>query len=149
MRAFFASATILRANQAPSRFLKETPMSTEPSCSNARTKPTADTLRHTFTFVIGCIALFVVATGHGNGGGNASHTTTIDDLKRAYLLCNRTAMKGLMESSTAMQCSILYEQLKQRAFAGDFYKLLEWSMAQSPEQDTGDRSERTILDKSQ
>lgn len=149
MPAFAEPATILQANPAQNRFLKETPVNTEPALSSARTGPTTDTLRHIVTFVIGCFALFVVATGHGNSPDNASHPTTVDELKRAYLLCNRTAMSGAMEHTAAMQCSVLYEQLKERAFDGDFFKLLEWSRAQSPEQNTDDRSQRTILDEQQ
>jgi len=122
-------------------------MSTELDRPAAYTRPTADALRRTLAAVIGCVALSVAATGHGNSTDSALRPPTIDELKRAYLLCNRTAMKGSMEFTAAMQCSILYEQLKERAFAGDFYKLLEWSMTQSPKQDTVDRSERTILDK--
>ena len=123
-----------------------TPMSTQTIYPIARIKPTAEMFSRTLAIVIGCVALFVVATVHSNGANNASHPTTVDELKRAYLLCNRTAMNGSMKHAAAMQCSILYEQLKERAFDGDFYKLLEWSRAQSPEHDTVDPSERTILD---
>jgi len=119
-------------------------MSTELDRPAAYTRPTADALRRTLAAVIGCVALSIAATGHAD---SALRPPTIDELKRAYLLCNRTAMKGSIEFTAAMQCSILYEQLKERAFAGDFYKLLEWSMTQSSKQDTVGRSERTILDK--
>ena len=121
-------------------------MSTELDRPAVSTRPTADALRRTLAAVIGCVALSVATTGHGNSADSALPPPTIDELKRAYLLCNRTAMKGSMEFTAAMQCSILYEQLKERAFNGDFYKLLEWSSAQTPERDTNDRSQRTILD---
>jgi hypothetical protein len=36
-----------------------------------------------------------------------------------------------------MKCSVVYEELKQRAFGGDFHKLLAWSKAQPPALNTG------------
>lgn len=57
---------------------------------------------------------------------------TIEQLKTMYLSCNDAALNGRPERHGIMRCSILYEELKQRAFAGDFDRLLEWSRAQAP-----------------
>jgi len=55
---------------------------------------------------------------------------SVDDLKSLFLACDRASMQGLMGSNEAAQCSIVYEDLKARAFDGDFEKLLAWSRAQ-------------------
>ena len=51
----------------------------------------------------------------------------IDDLKNTYLSCDRAAMGGKLDTPGIMLCSIVYEELKHRAFGGDFDKLLAWS----------------------
>lgn len=56
---------------------------------------------------------------------------TIDELKALYLRCNGAALQGRLGSAEIGQCSIVYEELKRRAFDGDFDRLLAWSRAQS------------------
>jgi hypothetical protein len=60
----------------------------------------------------------------------------IDDLKRQYLSCSGAATRGRLSSGQIMQCSVIYETLKQQAFNGDFYQLLAWSRSQRLRQDT-------------
>ena len=60
----------------------------------------------------------------------------VDELKRVYLSCNRAAMGSQLDTPGIMQCSVVYEQLKLRAFGGDFEKLRAWSKAQSSIQKT-------------
>ena len=55
--------------------------------------------------------------------------TSIDALKIAYMLCDRRSINGALSSADIMHCSVLYEELKQRAFGGNFEKLLAWSRA--------------------
>jgi hypothetical protein len=55
---------------------------------------------------------------------------SIDQLKVAYLGCSRSALDGGLSKPGIMRCSILYEELKRRAFDGDFDRLLAWSRAQ-------------------
>lgn len=55
----------------------------------------------------------------------------VDDLKAAYLSCNAQMAAGRLPTSAVMACSMVYEELKSRAFGGDFEKLLAWSQAQA------------------
>lgn len=66
---------------------------------------------------------------HGQSDEGKPRAPSIDELKRAYLSCDRAAMGGQLRGAGTMQCSIIYEELKQRAFSGDFEKLLVWSRA--------------------
>ena len=60
----------------------------------------------------------------------------VEYLKRIYLLCAGAAMDGQLDNAGIMQCSIAYEVLKERAFDGDFLKLLAWSRAHPIPQST-------------
>jgi hypothetical protein len=51
----------------------------------------------------------------------------VDELKRAYLWCDRAAANGRLRAAEIAQCSVFYEDLKRRAFDGDFERLLAWS----------------------
>lgn len=53
------------------------------------------------------------------------------ELKAFYLDCDRLAMTRLLAPGEAAICSTAYEELKQRAFNGDFARLLAWYRAQS------------------
>jgi hypothetical protein len=56
---------------------------------------------------------------------------TVADLKTIYLACDRAAMRGLLGAGEAARCSVVYEDLKARAFDGNFEKLLAWSREQA------------------
>ena len=60
------------------------------------------------------------------------HDTSMAALKEAYLACDRATMSRVLAGFEAMQCSVVYEELKRRAFDGDFQKLFAWSRAQNP-----------------
>ena len=60
-------------------------------------------------------------------------SATIDDLKQAYLACDAQAASGRLSTSAIMGCSVVYEELKARAFGGDFEKFLVWSRTRSSE----------------
>lgn len=53
----------------------------------------------------------------------------VEELKVLYQNCNREALAGRLDGGTIMACSMVYEALKQRAFGGDFARLLAWSRA--------------------
>jgi len=93
--------------------------------------------------VVGAAALVLLAaeapSARGYTPGGASQAIPVDELKRTYLACNRAATASRMSSGSIMQCSIIYEELKRRAFGGDFDKLLAWSRAQPPVRTTGRR----------
>jgi hypothetical protein len=54
-----------------------------------------------------------------------------EQLKAAYLQCDRLVRSAPLDSGTAATCSVIYETLKQRVFDGDFHRLLAWSRTQS------------------
>jgi hypothetical protein len=50
----------------------------------------------------------------------------VEALMRIYLECENTALLGKPHSIDIMRCSVIYEELKLRAFDGDFRKLHSW-----------------------
>ena len=71
---------------------------------------------------------------------------SVDELKRGYLDCDRTATQQLMAPASAVVCSHVGEALKKRVFDGDFDRLLAWwrtekqratSALESPSQSKG------------
>jgi hypothetical protein len=51
---------------------------------------------------------------------------TPEQLKTAFLECDRLSQTVPLDFGTAAQCSVVYEALKQRVFDGDFERLLVW-----------------------
>lgn len=85
----------------------------------------------------GCLAVLTLvgvatppAAGHSHQGLEVSRLS-IEQLKRFYLWCGRAATAGELDNGAIMQCSVFYEALKERAFGGDFARLLAWSRAAS------------------
>jgi hypothetical protein len=62
----------------------------------------------------------------GAGRAQSVSTMPIEDLKTAYLDCERSALAGNLGKDSTMECSIYYETLKNRAFGGSFNRLKEW-----------------------
>jgi len=56
---------------------------------------------------------------------------TVANLKISYLSCERAANSGRLASADIMQCSVIYEELKRRAFDNDFEKLNAWVRSQA------------------
>jgi phosphoribosyl-AMP cyclohydrolase len=77
-----------------------------------------------------CTALSSV-TAFGQSESGDKTQLTVAELKTIYLDCDRDAMRGLLGGAEAKACSIAYEELKKRAFDGDFDKFLVWSRAQN------------------
>ncbi len=48
------------------------------------------------------------------------------ELKAIYLDCDQLASATLLDFQTAMQCSIVSEELLKRGFGGSFEQLLQW-----------------------
>lgn len=61
--------------------------------------------------------------------GQLPRDLPVDELKRAYLSCSDAALGGRLGNGAIQQCSEVYEELKRRAFDGDFERLLAWSRA--------------------
>lgn len=55
----------------------------------------------------------------------------LPELKSVYLWCERTSSRIRLPAALIARCSLVYEELKQRAFDGDWEKLLAWSRSQS------------------
>ena len=59
------------------------------------------------------------------------HTLPESELKGAYLHCSRESTERIMGYGEIALCSIVYETVLKRIFAGDFDALLAWSRANS------------------
>lgn len=75
-----------------------------------------------------CIPLFaLLSTTAVHSQSSEPHLQLpVDVLKNVYLACEREAAKGDLDTSEIMQCSVLYEELKRRAFDGNFKLLNAW-----------------------
>jgi hypothetical protein len=91
---------------------------------------TAPALHARYVALILCTALASV-TAQGKSERSNEKQLSIAELKTIYLECDRGAMSGRLGSSEITACSMIYEELKQRAFGGDFEKFLAWSQAQN------------------
>lgn len=72
-------------------------------------------------FAVVPLVTFIVASPSANSADGS-----IEGLKRAYLACEVEAAASRLGDGDAMQCSIIYEELKQRGFDGDFRSLRTW-----------------------
>lgn len=80
--------------------------------------------------MIAFTSLFAV-TAFGKSDATDGKSLTVAELKAMYLDCDGRAMRGSLTSSEVGVCSIVYEELKRRAFNGDFDKFLAWSRTQN------------------
>jgi hypothetical protein len=116
-------------------------MSTDFLNSGTRAAMGTDTPCGTFEAVIGFVALMLIASAtpmaHSQSLDSELIRIPIVELKRVYLACNRAAIDGRLNTGGIMHCSVVYEELKRRAFGGDFHKLLAWSKVQPPARITG------------
>jgi hypothetical protein len=81
-----------------------------------------------------------IASGESFDGGRIASQTvaqagsvSIDELKRLYLSCSEEALSGTLSFEEILRCSAVYEELKQRAFGGDYDKFRAWSSTQPAE----------------
>ena len=93
-----------------------------------------DTLRTTACWVAAAALMHSVPTIVRAEPTRLTHLA-VEELKRAYLWCNSAAAMGRLRTVDIAQCSVLYEDLKNRAFQGDFERLLAWSRAQQLQRD--------------
>ena len=77
-----------------------------------------------------CIAL-IAPLAYGQSTGGPREEARIEALKQAYLRCSDAALSGRLHTGGVQYCSEIYEELKERAFEGDFLRLLAWSRAQA------------------
>ena len=76
--------------------------------------------------------LFAVATATAHAAPDriGPAALTADELKVAYLDCERLATAAFLGGADAANCSLIHEELKERVFGGDFARLLAWWQAQ-------------------
>ena len=72
------------------------------------------------------VALLAAAAAHAQTEPVAIDTAPIEWLKSTYLACDRAMSNSRVDADFAQRCAVVGERLKQRAFGGDFDKLLEW-----------------------
>lgn len=81
-------------------------------------------------------SLAVLASLACGAPADAETMPSIDALKRAYIDCERRALVQRIPADEIMQCSVVYEDLKRRAFDDNWIKLWQWSrQALGPSQD--------------
>ncbi len=85
-------------------------------------------------------SLCFAAVGASAAPDSAQVTTLqqapVGELIVLYQNCNREALAGRLDGGAIMGCSKVYEALKQRAFGGDFARLLAWSRVQETAADS-------------
>ncbi len=74
---------------------------------------------------IASVFLLVPAAYAGEAGHHAE-TMSVERLKVIYLGCEDSATSQRLAGGDAMYCSIVYEELKERAFDGNSKKIREW-----------------------
>jgi hypothetical protein len=85
--------------------------------------------------VVFMLAALTASVTHPAAG--EARVVPIEELKSVYLSCDRAAISGGLDTAAIMQCAAVYEELKRRAFGGDFDKLLAWWKAQQPARSAG------------
>src|SRR5688572_7313129 len=57
----------------------------------------------------------------------AAPVPTVDELKRVYIACDKASERGLLAHWQIAPCSVIYKELKRRAFGGDYDQFHAWS----------------------
>ena len=72
-------------------------------------------------------ALALLATG-APAEPDRAHLAAVNvqQLKAAYLECERRASRMLLDAGDSTACSMLHEELRQRGFGSDFRRMLAW-----------------------
>ena len=69
---------------------------------------------------------------------------TIDQLKIAYLECDRRASASILDFEDATTCSRVHEELKRRGFGNDWTRMLAWWNAEKVASERGRRRETDV-----
>lgn len=56
----------------------------------------------------------------------SAEMTSVDSLKQAYLACDKKSREAVLDFDDAMFCTIFADELKARAFSGDFHQMIAW-----------------------
>ena len=62
------------------------------------------------------------------GPPQRQHLAAVDipTLERAFIECDHRSMQTMLSAAEAAICSMVFEDLKQRGFEGDFGKFMAW-----------------------
>jgi hypothetical protein len=101
----------------------------QPTTKQRRVSHVTSTAITTIALLLGCIASASAQQPQSESGDKKQ--LTVAELKTIYLDCDRDVMRGLLGGAEAKACSVVYEELKKRAFDGDFDKFLAWSRVQN------------------
>ena len=72
------------------------------------------------------IFAFGVHQSAGVEGLSGISSMSIDELKSTYLGCEQAATTSRLNGGDAMYCSMAYEELKKKAFGGEFRRINSW-----------------------
>jgi hypothetical protein len=81
-------------------------------------------------YLVAAILLAATASASAAPERTVLAAFSADQLKSAYLDCDRAASGGLASAVEAAHCSVVHEELKERVFGGDFDRLLAWWKAE-------------------
>jgi hypothetical protein len=84
-----------------------------------------------------CLLALFTLTAAAQAERALARALTIEQLKIAFLDCDRRASITLLDIGDAERCSVIYEELKARAFGGDFDRLLAWWRTQKLASEAG------------
>jgi hypothetical protein len=71
------------------------------------------------------ISLGVFQSAEANESSRVS-SMSIEDLKGIYLGCEQAATTRKLNGGDVIYCSLVYEELKEKAFEGDFRRIKSW-----------------------
>lgn len=88
---------------------------------------------HKNTIIAATIATasLLSSAGSANAGERTIADMPLETLKTTYLNCEREALWGDISAAEIRFCSVVYEELKERAFEGSFRLLRNWYEAQN------------------
>ena len=87
-------------------------------------------MKHGLAVLFAAAATATAAPAHAAPERSGLAALTAEELKSAYLECDRLAAATFLNAGGAANCSVVHEELKQRVFDGDFQRLLDWWQVQ-------------------
>ncbi|MEX0954101.1 MAG: hypothetical protein WDZ83_02685 [Rhizobiaceae bacterium] len=77
---------------------------------------------------LGAALIFALGVLHAARADEPSRISSmsIDKLKGVYLGCEQAAKSGRLNGGDVMYCSLVYEELKEKAFEGEFRRIKSW-----------------------
>ena len=78
------------------------------------------------------IALILAALQSAHAGDPARvRAMSIAELKGVYLGCEQSSTESRLDTGDVMYCSLVYEELKEKGFGGEFWRIRSWLEGQS------------------